>query len=214
GARVHPRAGAGHDAAAARPLCRVRTRAPSVRPPDRQEPGDRRRPRGHAAAAGHESPARLPNGRPEAGGKATDHGAVAGEAARQRELGADRARGRSDPRRQRLHAFAGTRARAPRRDRQPHLFGHLRDPARDHRLVPRPLTDGGLLHDLPLRSAERAPDATALRHGDEALTYAELVDRTHRFANLLIAEGVRPGEPVLLHLRKSSEAIVSLLAIL
>ena len=76
------------------------------------------------------------------------------------------------------------------------------------------MTDGGLLHELPVRSAERAPDATALRHDDEALTYAELVERMHRLANLLIAEGVLPGEPVLLHLRKSPEAIVSLLAIL
>lgn len=76
------------------------------------------------------------------------------------------------------------------------------------------MTDSALLHELPLRSAERRPDAVAVRHGDDALSYAELVERTHRLARLLVEEGVTPGEPVVLHLRKSPEAIVSLLAIL
>jgi amino acid adenylation domain-containing protein len=74
--------------------------------------------------------------------------------------------------------------------------------------------DHGLLHDLHARSAERAPQAVAVRHGDDSLTYAELTERTHRLARLLVAEGVRPGEPVVLHLRKSVHAVVGLLAVL
>jgi L-proline---[L-prolyl-carrier protein] ligase len=76
------------------------------------------------------------------------------------------------------------------------------------------VTDGGLLHDLPLRSAERTPDAIAVRHGDEALTYAELMERVHRLARSLVERGVQPGEPVVLLLPKSTDAIVSLLAVL
>jgi len=72
----------------------------------------------------------------------------------------------------------------------------------------------GLLHDLLASSAQRTPGAVAVRHGSEALTYGELAERTHRFARVLAADGVARGDPVVLHLPKSTDAIVSLLAIL
>src|SRR5581483_10853478 len=55
-------------------------------------------------------------------------------------------------------------------------------------------------------------DRVALRHGDRALTYAELDERTNRLANALLAAGVRAGSRVAYLDRTAPEAIELLLA--
>ncbi|WP_343731865.1 amino acid adenylation domain-containing protein [Duganella sp.] len=64
------------------------------------------------------------------------------------------------------------------------------------------------------REAATHPDAPALLHGDETLTYAELNRRANRLAQHLIAQGVRPETPVGVALERSTGMIVGLLAIL
>ena len=71
-----------------------------------------------------------------------------------------------------------------------------------------------LLHHLLEDSAQRVPDAPAVRSGDASLAYGELELRSNRISRALAAEGVRAGDRVGLHLRKSPEAIVALFAIL
>ncbi|NVM79670.1 non-ribosomal peptide synthetase component F, partial [Duganella sp. SG902] len=58
------------------------------------------------------------------------------------------------------------------------------------------------------------PDAPALVHGDETLSYAELNQRVNRLAHHLTALGVRPEMPVGVALERSTGMIVGLLAIL
>jgi amino acid adenylation domain-containing protein len=71
-----------------------------------------------------------------------------------------------------------------------------------------------LLHQLLSHSAERAPDAVAVRHHDQALSYGTLERSSNRLAHALIARGVRPGDRVGLHLPKSADAIISLFGVL
>jgi amino acid adenylation domain-containing protein len=71
-----------------------------------------------------------------------------------------------------------------------------------------------LLHRLLTASAERAPDAQAVRFQDETLSYGELDSHSNRLAGALAEEGVGLGDPVMLHLPKSPDAIVGLLGIM
>jgi amino acid adenylation domain-containing protein len=61
--------------------------------------------------------------------------------------------------------------------------------------------------------AIRTPDATALVHGDVALTYAELDARANRVARLLLARGVRRETLVAVLMRRSVDLVVTLLAV-
>lgn len=65
-----------------------------------------------------------------------------------------------------------------------------------------------LLHHLLAESAQRRPEAIALRWQDETMTYGELEVQSNRFAHALISLGVRPGDPVALHLEKSFASII------
>jgi amino acid adenylation domain-containing protein len=67
-----------------------------------------------------------------------------------------------------------------------------------------------LLHHLLRRSAESDPDRVAVEDLDRRLTYAELEERSNRFANLLIEAGVGSGDRVGLYLEKSLEAVVAI----
>ncbi|MEV6095201.1 amino acid adenylation domain-containing protein [Nocardia sp. NPDC051981] len=58
------------------------------------------------------------------------------------------------------------------------------------------------------------PDAVALSFADETLTYRELSERANRLARLLIAEGVGPESLVALALRRSTELVVAMYAVL
>ncbi|WP_349307932.1 amino acid adenylation domain-containing protein [Streptomyces sp. H10-C2] len=100
-------------------------------------------------------------------------------------------------------------------------IGHLNvlDPAeREQVLVRFNDTDRGLAQaDLPEAFAARAaaaPGATALIHGDQRLSYAELNDRANRLAHHLIAQGIGPEQFVAVLLPRSVELVVALLAVL
>ncbi|MGW3099572.1 amino acid adenylation domain-containing protein [Streptomyces sp. NPDC001102] len=69
------------------------------------------------------------------------------------------------------------------------------------------------LPELFAAQAARTPDAVALTHGTQRLTYAELDRRANRLAHRLIAEGVRPGSRVALFQERSVEAVVAILAV-
>nr|WP_245673041.1 non-ribosomal peptide synthetase [Nocardia lijiangensis] len=56
--------------------------------------------------------------------------------------------------------------------------------------------------------------ATALVFEDERLTYAEFGARVHRLARLLLAQGVGPGSLVALAIRRSTELVVAMYAVL
>ncbi|WP_452299540.1 amino acid adenylation domain-containing protein, partial [Mycolicibacterium holsaticum] len=62
--------------------------------------------------------------------------------------------------------------------------------------------------------AARAPDAVALTWSERSWTYRELDEVTNRFAHLLAGQGIGAGQRVALLLPRSSDAIVSILAVL
>ncbi|MBX7266828.1 amino acid adenylation domain-containing protein [Micromonospora sp. Llam7] len=61
--------------------------------------------------------------------------------------------------------------------------------------------------------AERTPDLVAVRHGDDELTYRELLDRAVRRAAGLRAAGLRPGDRVPVLLDRGVDEVLSPLAI-
>ncbi|HEX8282845.1 MAG TPA: amino acid adenylation domain-containing protein [Pyrinomonadaceae bacterium] len=73
---------------------------------------------------------------------------------------------------------------------------------------------GLCLHQLFEQQAERTPEATALVYGDERLTYAELDARANRLAHRLRDLGAGPEVFVGLLLRRRTELVVALLAVL
>ncbi|WUD57928.1 amino acid adenylation domain-containing protein [Nocardia sp. NBC_00511] len=62
--------------------------------------------------------------------------------------------------------------------------------------------------------ALRTPDAVALVHEGERLTYAEFAARVHRLARRLIVGGVGPESLVALHIRRSPDFVVAAYAVL
>ncbi|MBB4685799.1 non-ribosomal peptide synthetase [Amycolatopsis jiangsuensis] len=64
------------------------------------------------------------------------------------------------------------------------------------------------------RQVARDPDAPALLDDERELTYRELNERANRLAHELIARGAGPEQPVAVLLPRSSEVVVSLLAVL
>ena len=69
--------------------------------------------------------------------------------------------------------------------------------------------DATLLHQLPLLSADRAPESTALHDDSGAIGYAELAVNIQRFAAALGALGVQRGERVAIYLDKRRETVVA-----
>ncbi|WQP36308.1 amino acid adenylation domain-containing protein (plasmid) [Sinorhizobium meliloti] len=70
------------------------------------------------------------------------------------------------------------------------------------------------IHELFEAQVRRAPEAVALVHEEERLSYGELNARANRLAHHLIALGVRPDQPVAICLERSPAMVVGLLAIL
>jgi tyrocidine synthetase-3 len=70
------------------------------------------------------------------------------------------------------------------------------------------------LHGLFEAQAATAPERTALIRGDRQLTYRELDGAANRLARVLVAHGVKPGEPVGLMAGRSFEMFRGMLAIL
>ncbi|WP_347901178.1 amino acid adenylation domain-containing protein [Pseudomonas purpurea] len=78
-----------------------------------------------------------------------------------------------------------------------------------------PVLDSPLLaHQRFEQQAARTPDALAVMVGDERLTYAQLNARANQLAHCLRERNVAPGQTVGLSVRRNSQMIVSLLAIL
>lgn len=71
-----------------------------------------------------------------------------------------------------------------------------------------------LLHEIFERTSAAYPDNVAVSCGGLGLTYSEVDRRANRLARLLRAGGVRKGDHVGLHLPRSAEVYVALLAIL
>ncbi|RII13421.1 Dimodular nonribosomal peptide synthase [Streptomyces sp. YIM 130001] len=101
----------------------------------------------------------------------------------------------------RLHAEPS----APDTERTPEAAP---DPAAE-----RPATTG-TLHALFAARAAAAPDALAVSHEGDHLTYAELDARANRLAHRLVAAGAGPGQLVALALPRSLDLVVALLAVL
>lgn len=69
------------------------------------------------------------------------------------------------------------------------------------------------LHDWVFAHAAATPDAPAVASRTARLSYRELADRTRALAARLLADGVRPGERVLVSLPNTPAAVVASLAI-
>ncbi|AZE04942.1 non-ribosomal peptide synthetase [Pseudomonas chlororaphis] len=69
------------------------------------------------------------------------------------------------------------------------------------------------LPELFEAQVERTPEALALGHGDEQLTYRQLNDRVNRMAHLLVELEVSRGDGVGVSLSRSTSMLVALLAI-
>ncbi|MCA1615651.1 MAG: amino acid adenylation domain-containing protein [Acidobacteria bacterium] len=77
-----------------------------------------------------------------------------------------------------------------------------------------PFHDAACAHELFEAQAARTPDAAALFHGDARVSYRELNARANRLARHLRRLGVAPGVTVGLHMERSAEMIVALLAVM
>ncbi|MBD9416215.1 amino acid adenylation domain-containing protein [Pseudomonas sp. PDM16] len=80
---------------------------------------------------------------------------------------------------------------------------------------PRQSFDAGrLLPELIAEQARLHPDAIALVHGAERISFAELEARANRLANLLVTHGVQPESRVGVSLERGNAMIVAMLAVL
>lgn len=70
------------------------------------------------------------------------------------------------------------------------------------------------IHVLITEQAARTPSAAAVVCGTDRLTYAELTERAGNLARRLVALGVRPEQPVAVHLPRGVDSVVALLAVL
>ncbi|MVT56067.1 amino acid adenylation domain-containing protein, partial [Bradyrhizobium yuanmingense] len=70
------------------------------------------------------------------------------------------------------------------------------------------------IHELFEAQVQKAPEAVAVVHEDERLSYGELNARANRLAHHLIALGVRPGDSIATVLDRSIALVVAQLAIL
>ncbi len=75
-------------------------------------------------------------------------------------------------------------------------------------------TTGGCLHDVFAASARRTPAAPAVLSGGVLTSYAELEQRSDRWARRLAARGVRPGAAIGVSMERSADAYAALLAVL
>jgi amino acid adenylation domain-containing protein len=80
-------------------------------------------------------------------------------------------------------------------------------------------TDAEYPADIPVHAlfearAERTPDAVAVVHGDESVTYAQLNARANRLAHHLRERGVGAGEYVAILMQRSIELVVAELGVL
>ncbi|MFD3505869.1 non-ribosomal peptide synthase/polyketide synthase [Nocardia sp. NPDC058666] len=70
------------------------------------------------------------------------------------------------------------------------------------------------LDSLFTAQAQRTPDATAVTFEGESLTYAEFAAEVNQLARLLISIGVRPDRTVALGMRRSTDLLVAMYAVI
>lgn len=70
------------------------------------------------------------------------------------------------------------------------------------------------LHERFEEQARRTPDAVAIRHDDESLSYRQLNERANRLAHHLRALGVKPDALVALCVERSPELVAAVLGVL
>ena len=73
---------------------------------------------------------------------------------------------------------------------------------------------GRLLHELFEEQVQRTPDAPAVGHERDSLTYRELNTRANQLARYLRNKGVSPGQLVGLYVQRGLDMVVGLLGIL
>jgi amino acid adenylation domain-containing protein len=71
-----------------------------------------------------------------------------------------------------------------------------------------------VLHERLAERAAEQPQAVAITDGQEGLTYGALEARSNRIANLLVDEGVRPGDVVALALERSADLVAAIVGVL
>jgi amino acid adenylation domain-containing protein len=76
------------------------------------------------------------------------------------------------------------------------------------------LSDTDVVHELFEDQVRRTPDAVALTEGAEHVTYQELNRRANQLAHHLVAAGVRQHDIVGVHLVRSADLVVAMLAVL
>lgn len=67
---------------------------------------------------------------------------------------------------------------------------------------------------LVAASAARAPDAPAVIFRDETLSYSDLIGRADAIASALATAGVRPGDIVGVHMRRSADMVAALIGVM
>src|ERR1700682_3951357 len=70
------------------------------------------------------------------------------------------------------------------------------------------------IHELVEKQAERTPDAIAVVEGDRRLTYRDLNSQANRLAAYLRGRGIGPEVPVAICLKRSTNLMVSMFAVL
>ncbi|KAF9272326.1 hypothetical protein BGZ68_002515, partial [Mortierella alpina] len=77
-----------------------------------------------------------------------------------------------------------------------------------------PYPDDSSLHQLFESQVEISPEAIAIVHDEQALTYRELNSWANRIAHRLVKAGVKPGDYVMLLLDRSIDLVASEIAVL
>lgn len=77
-----------------------------------------------------------------------------------------------------------------------------------------PFPEKELLHELFEQHVKRAPEAVAVVHNSQCLTYAELNSDANRLAHYLVEQGTQPGEFIPVVMTRSIGMLIAQLAIL
>lgn len=70
------------------------------------------------------------------------------------------------------------------------------------------------LYQLFVEQVKQTPEATAIKHRFETLSYKELNTKVNQLSSYLVSKGVQPGQFIGIHLEKSTEFFISILSIL
>ena len=78
----------------------------------------------------------------------------------------------------------------------------------------RALPENACIHTLIEAQVDRTPDAVAVACEDKSITYRQLDDAANRLANHLRTLGVKPDQPVGVHVERSIELVIATLGVL